>query len=131
MLKIMQSHLNFLELGLAVALIAATTAPVSAQNVIIINRGSYGVSQPPTVGNFIYGSPIATPVPVDPTTGLMPSRTHNSYPQIRQRVIDSTLVNPVLVNPKIQDSTLVNPVIINNSSYPRYLRRGRVMTHPW
>ncbi|MEC4818711.1 MAG: hypothetical protein SAK29_36370 [Scytonema sp. PMC 1069.18] len=124
----MRSRQNWLGLGLTVALMSATTAPVGAQSVIIINRGtSYEHSQPPAVGSFIYGSPIPTPVPVNPSTGLIPSRVYNTYPQRRYKgdydryprqrysVKDSTIVNPILVNPRVRNSTLVHPVIIKDS----------------
>ncbi len=67
----------------------------------------------------------------DPATELMPSRTYNSYPQVRQKIIDSTVVNPILVNPKIQDSTLINPVIVNDSPYRAPVRKRVIITHPW
>lgn len=84
------------------------------------------VSQP-QAAPFIYGSPIPPPVPVNPVTGQIPNNTSNtsnnyySYPDPyysgRGRVDNSTLINPTLVNPRINDSTLVNPVIINDSGY--------------
>ncbi|MCC5628690.1 hypothetical protein LC613_11510 [Nostoc sphaeroides CHAB 2801] len=86
------------------------------------------------MGSFIYGSPIATPMPVDPTTGLIPQRTdyyNYSYPQIRQNVRNSTLINPTLINPAIRDSTIVNPVIIDNSWHRRSFsgERSRVFIY--
>ncbi|GAB1540267.1 hypothetical protein NUACC21_29360 [Scytonema sp. NUACC21] len=147
---------NLLGLGFAVALVTAITAPASAQNWVDINRGAtYGVTQPPAVGNFIYGSPIPTPIPVNPVTGLTPNHSQNlypqgyySYPQGRYKIIDSTIVNPVLVNPQIRNSTLVNPVIVKDGPYhysPYYrrvspyhspIRKQRVIithpkTYPW
>lgn len=124
---------SLLGLGFAVTIATAITAPVSAQSVIIINGGgTYDVQHPPSVGNFIYGSPISTPVPVNPSTGLIPSRTYHSYPhsypKIRHRVIHG---NPILVNPHIRNSTIVNPVIVKDSPYytPRRERRV-IITHP-
>ncbi len=120
---------------MTLAVMSAAIAPASAQQVIIIN-GNSGVSRSPAVGTFIYGSPIPTPILVDPATGLRP-RSNNysnySYPQTRQQVGNSTLINPTLINPTIQDSTLVNPVIINNS-WRRTPFRGRsrvILNYPW
>ncbi|MEH2078908.1 MAG: hypothetical protein V7K89_02485 [Nostoc sp.] len=138
MLKIKHSQLNWLLAGMTLAVMGVSITPASAQSVIVID-GGYGVRQSPAVGSFIYGSPIPTPMPVDPTTGLIPQRNYYrdySYPQFRQNVRNSTLVNPTypnysypqfrqnlrnstLINPTIRDSTLVNPVIINNNSWHR------------
>ncbi len=44
-----------------------------------------------------------------------------AYPggQSRYEIEDSTLVNPVIVNPQIRDSTLINPVIVEpGRTYP-------------
>jgi len=134
-IKLSQPH--WLRAGITLVLMSTVIAPASAQQVIVIDRNNpFGVSQPPAVGSFIYGSPIPTPMPVDPTTGLLPSRTvyPNYYPQVRRnRFNNSTLVNPTLINPTIRDSTIVNPVIINNS-WRRTPFRGRsrvIITHPW
>ncbi|MBD2564983.1 MULTISPECIES: hypothetical protein [Nostoc] len=112
MLKIKHSQLNWLLAGMTLAVMGVTIAPAAAQRVIVID-GGYGIRRSPAVGSFIYGSPIPTPMPVDPATGLMPQRNNYpdySYPQVRQNVRNSTLINPT-----IRDSTVVNPVIINNS----------------
>jgi hypothetical protein len=117
MLKIKHSQLKWLLAGMTLGVMGVTTAPAFAQSVIVID-GAYGVKRSPTVGSFIYGSPIPTPMPVNPATGLMPQRNDYqdySYPQFRYNVRNSTLINPTLINPAIRDSTLVNPVIINNS----------------
>lgn len=132
MLKI-KHFFPFIGAGLTLAVINTTITPVSAQRVIVIDGShSFGYSQQPPVSSFIYGSPIPTPMPVDPATGLMPrSSSYQSYPRVRQKVInDATLFNPTLINPIIQDSTLVNPVIINNSWRRTPLRRSRVIVHP-
>ncbi|MDZ8091709.1 MAG: hypothetical protein RM049_04865 [Nostoc sp. DedQUE04] len=134
MLKIKHSQLNWLLAGMTLAVMGVSIAPASAQRAfgidggygvrrshstqrVFVNDGGYGVRQSsPSVGSFIYGSPIPMPMPVDPTTGLMPQRNHYrdySYPQFRQNIRNFTPINPT-----IRDSTLVNPVIINNS-WPR------------
>ena len=106
MFKNAKAQPYFLGLGAAIALLGALAAPASAQSVIIINNGStpyYGRNHSrPTVGNFIYGSPIATPVPVNPVTGHTPTQSRFSRPhRRRRRVYNSTFINPVLVNPTI------------------------------
>ncbi|MBW4687376.1 MAG: hypothetical protein KME40_20245 [Komarekiella atlantica HA4396-MV6] len=142
MLKIKHSQLNLLGVGISLAVMSAI-APAFAQPVIVID-GASGISRScgaachqtsPAVGSFIYGSPIPTPMPVDPATGLMPRRINhpNFYPRLRQNVDNSTLINPTLINPTIRDSTLVNPVIINNSWRRTPFNRGRsrvIITYP-
>ncbi|MBD0263579.1 MAG: hypothetical protein ICV78_12890 [Tolypothrix sp. Co-bin9] len=100
----------------------------------IYYNNSIRVNQPPTFGNFIYGSPIPTPIPVNPSTGLIPSHSnyYYSHPRIRQNVRNSTFVNPVLVNPTIRNSTLINPTIVRDSSRRSPVRRSRVIyNYPW
>ncbi|WP_193199342.1 hypothetical protein [Nostoc sp. MG11] len=133
MLKIKHSQLNLLGASISLAVMSAI-APAFAQPVIVID-GASGVSRSPAVGSFIYGSPIPTPMPVDPATGLMPRRINHPdfYPRLRQNVDNSTLINPTLTNPTIRDSTLVNPVIINNSWRRTPFNRGRsrvIITYP-
>ncbi|HYX13849.1 MAG TPA: hypothetical protein VE944_05655 [Nostoc sp.] len=143
MLKIKHSQLNWLLAGMTLAVVGVSIAPASAQRVIVID-GGYGVRRrceaacrqtSPPVGSFIYGSPIPTPMPVDPATGLMPQRNNYPdyyYPQFRQNVRNSTLINPTLINPAIRDSTIVNPVIIDNSWHRRSFSggRSRVFVYP-
>ncbi|MBN4006898.1 hypothetical protein [Nostoc sp. LPT] len=152
MLKIKHSQLNWLLTGMTLAVMGVSIAPASAQSVIVID-GGYGVRQSPAVGSFIYGSPIPTPMPVDPATGLISQRNHYrdySYPQFRQNLRNSTLINPTYpdysypqfrqnvrnftpINPTIRDSTLVNPVIINNSWRRTPFSGGRsrvIITYP-
>jgi hypothetical protein len=94
----------------------------------IYYNNSIRENQPPSVNNFIYGSPIPTPIPVDPTTGLTPSRSSGYYyPPYRQNVRNSTFLNPVLVNPTIQNSTLINPTIVRDSWGRTPIRRSRVI----
>ncbi|RCJ22166.1 hypothetical protein A6S26_22665 [Nostoc sp. ATCC 43529] len=135
MVKIKHSQFYLLGAGISLAVMSAAIAPASAE-IIIIDSGS-GIRQSPAVGSFIYGSPIPTPMPVNPATGLTPQRidyyNNYSYPVIRQRVRNSTLINPTLVNPTIRNSTLVNPVIINNSWRRTPFSGGRsrvIITYP-
>jgi len=128
---------------LGMVLITATTAPAAAQSVVVQRGFATGVThvpvaspyiyQPPATASYIYGSPIPTPVPVNPVTGLAPSTSnYYSYP-VRRNVVDSTLVNPVLVNPTIRNSTLINPVIVNDPVYraPVGYGRSRVIYYPY
>ncbi|WP_375505129.1 hypothetical protein [uncultured Nostoc sp.] len=156
MLKIKHLQLNWLEAAMSLAVMGVSIAPASAQSVIVIDGAygarrspavgsfiygnpiltpDYGVRRSPAVGSFIYGSPIPTPMPVDPATGLMPQRNNYPdyyYPQFRQNVRNSTLINPTLINPAIRDSTIVNPVIIDNSwrRTPFSGGRSRVFIYP-
>jgi hypothetical protein len=124
------SHLSFLALGIATAL--GLASPASAQTSTIIYQGTttYDNYRQPTVTNFIYGSPIPTPVPVNPITGQIIDSSNysipqvrryrqHSYPPVRQNFTNSTFVNPVLVNPRIHNSTIINPTIVNDSYYHR------------
>jgi hypothetical protein len=108
---------------------------VPAQSGIVVEQGYYypGATQSTNAAPFVYGSPIPTPMPVNPSTGLMPSNTTtnyyysypaNSYP-LRSRVEDSTLINPTLINPRIKDSTIINPVIVNDPVYRIPVRHQR------
>ncbi|WP_339461177.1 hypothetical protein [Nodularia spumigena] len=129
MLKIKHLQLNWLVIGIIFPVISATMTPAAAGSVIIINN-TVRINQPPAVGSFIYGSPISTPMPVDPRTGLIPTRRsdrdYHSYPVVKPNVNpNSGLINPTLINPVIQNSTLVNPVIFHNNSQQPTLLRGR------
>ncbi|MEA5596393.1 hypothetical protein [Rivularia sp. UHCC 0363] len=117
MFKNAKAQPYFLGLGIAIAFIGAVATPASAQSVIIINGGNsdYG-RQHPTVGNFIYGSPIFTPVPVNPATGQIPTQSYFSQPYTT-RIYNPTYINPVLVNPTMIKSPR------NQRRYYRNLRR--------
>lgn len=133
--------------GLSMTLLSATT-PAFAQRTtsirvpyrsgVVVERGYYGgVSQPYGAAPYIYGSPISTPMLVNPSTGTLPSNRsydyYHSYPdnfyRVRGRVDNSTLINPTLVNPRINDSTLINPVIVNQPVYrvPVYEERSPII----
>ncbi len=107
MFKNVKAQPYCLGFGVAVALVSTVFTPVSAQSVIIINGGTsyYRRNDNPTVRNFIYGSPISTPVPVNPVTGNIHTDSYYSKPHRKRKVYNSTITNPVLVNPVIiQDS---------------------------
>lgn len=154
-LKVLQAYL--LRLGLTAVAAAATllgvsATPAAAEIKIIGGADFYGGSQSPSVGGFIYGSPIPTPIPVNPATGFAPNPAHNSYPHRvyhsypeydyysypdddyydrrgRYYDRDTILVNPVLVNPSVKNSTLVNPTIID--SYGRKPVRNHIIIKSW
>ncbi|PSB04787.1 hypothetical protein [Merismopedia glauca] len=82
--------------------------------------------------NWIYGSPIPAPMPVNPITGsAVNSQSYNGY-IIRQplnrsyrRINNSILVNPTVINSQVSNSVLVNPVVVDtDSDLPVYLRRS-------
>jgi hypothetical protein len=133
--KILSAASAITPLVFGAVLVTMPSAPVAAQSVVFNQEAPYRVSQPQMVGSFIYGSPIPTPMPVDPVTGFSVRRTPlnswNSTPTRRTgTVVNSTLVNPVLVNPTIRDSTLINPVILN-SGYRRVNIPSRVIVVPY
>lgn len=120
MFKNAKAQPYFLGFGVAIGLIGAVAAPASAQSVVIINGSTpyYGSNQNPTVGNFIYGSPIPTPVPVNPAMGHIPTQSYFSQPYTQRKVYNSTFINPVLVNPVILKSPR------NQKRYRNLRRRG-------
>ena len=156
MLKIQPWQVKAIPLTLGMALLSIVTGTASAQAVLdrgmtykysgIVAQLAYpsSVNQPTEAAPYIYGSPISPPMPVNPSTGLMPSNTsnssnndRNSYPEPyysgRGRVNNSTLINPTLVNPRINDSTLINPTIINDSGYygvPVRQERSLIIVEP-
>ncbi|MDH6063279.1 hypothetical protein [Umezakia ovalisporum] len=133
MLKIRHLSLNLLGTGIICCVISHTITLAAAQGLMITNNPAK-VTQPAAVGSLIYGSPIPIPMPVDPRTGLIRSRSdgdYHSYPIIIPSVngnfglTNQTSINPI--NPIIRNSPLVNPVMINNSPYGvRSIRRSRV-----
>ena len=131
MFKKAKAQQYFSGFGIALALMGFATAPVSAQSVIIINGDTpyYGGNHHPNAGNFIYGSPISTPVPVNPVTGQIPTGRHFSKPYRKRKVYNSTFINPILVNPTI---------IKDSRRDYRYLRRRSrqtgsriIINSPW
>ncbi|HEY9794769.1 MAG TPA: hypothetical protein V6D30_03935 [Leptolyngbyaceae cyanobacterium] len=101
-------------LTLGVALLTVTGMPAEARPVVI-------QSSPPT--SFIYGSPIPSPVPVNPVTGQPSSLSSYGYRDYNHNLIrrplgntirNSTLINPTVIDSTISDSVLIDPVIINS-----------------
>jgi len=91
--------------------------------------------------SVIYGSPIPSPIPMNPVTGQpcafssggssyrnYRDRDYTRYKEpIRGTIRDSTLINPTIIDSTISDSVLVDPVIIDTPrSTRRRSRSGRV-----
>jgi len=129
-------------LTLGAALLVAWVPPASAIPLVIQSGNYIQRVQQPSIGSFIYGSPIPTPMPVNPLTGEIISGFNNYYPyyygiRTPQRVpvsgtiYNSTLVNPTLVNPNIYNSVIINPTIVPSSVYPSpYIGRRGIIYHP-
>jgi hypothetical protein len=123
---------------LGASLLLSINVPASA-NPVVLQSCSY--SQTPSA-HFIYGSPISTPVPVNPYTGIATtSPVNQSYGGCNFRNVNppsgliqnSILVNPTLVNPNISNSVIVSPGIVNSPIYPdTYIQRSRfIYRYPW
>lgn len=123
-LKLLNMACNVVPMSLGVILLTSGGMSVKAQPVIV-------QSQP--CANFIYGSPIPTPVPVNPYTGRPCSVSSSTIVVTPGRGIlrNSTLINPTVINSTISNSVLVNPVIINSPRFPqRTLRRATIIYNP-
>jgi hypothetical protein len=106
----------------------AAIAPQAAQaQIIIINPSPYPAIPPqPQSGTFIYGSPIPTPIPVNPVTGqpTIFDRRVSNYPTVRPG--RGAVFSPNRVGISVGGTTrrttrrtstiIVNPTIINPSS---------------
>ncbi|HEY9711757.1 MAG TPA: hypothetical protein V6D48_26350 [Oculatellaceae cyanobacterium] len=110
-------------LSLGVALLTSAQMPVAAKPVVVV--------QPPLPSTSIIGSPIPSPVPVNPYTGKMCAFSPNEcrgYDTViipgRQVIRRQTLINPRVINSRVSDSVLVNPVIINSPGYSQGTFRG-------
>ncbi|PAX60601.1 hypothetical protein [Brunnivagina elsteri] len=160
------SNLIFLALGVSATLTATLTmtSPASAQSSTIIYQRTttydnyhepsviYQHTQTserdfqPYVTNFIYGSPISTPFPVNPYNGQIIQGNdnfyHNSYsqrrviiqPRVRRYIKDTTLINPIFFNPNIRNSTIINPRILNPHHHyygnPVHRNSGTIFIQP-
>jgi hypothetical protein len=127
------SGLGVLTVGLASLLVQA--AP-SLANPVIYDYGNYRSYPYPSdrgYSNFIYGSPIPAPVPVNPVTGavVFPDSHNDSNgmeERVRQRyrqINNSVLIRPTVIDSEVNDSVLVYPTIVETDGYPPvYLRRS-------
>jgi hypothetical protein len=135
-----ESHLLNLTLGIGAML--ALTSPSFAQSTIIYQRtttyDNYTHPISPPGGQSLF-PPKTNLFDLNPTNTLFSNNRSNNIlfpevrvyrrPHIRQYVNDSTLVNPVLVNPNIKNSTIINPIIINNPQRRRQPRKGSVFMY--
>ncbi len=128
MLKIWK---KFIYTSAITALVTGYCFPAYSQ--IIFNQRRVYIQTDRPAASYIYGSPIPTPILVNPTNGL-PSGSStiyydNNYPMRNypNRVI---LTNPNSSRLIYNNSTLVNPVIIQNPSYPRgWIRRSEIINN--
>lgn len=103
--------------------IANWVSPACAD--MFITGGYFYPQGQQTPSTMIYGSPIPAPMPVNSVTGSLTSSTSYDkvypgyYGRVTGGVVDSTLINPTVVNSPIYNSTLINPTIIDSSRYPR------------
>jgi hypothetical protein len=107
-------------LTLGVALLTATGLSVEARPVFV---------QPASCSTSIIGSPIPSPVPMNPVTG-QPCAFSPYSPVItpgRGVIRNSTLINPTVINSRVSNSVLVNPVIINSPRSPYGIVRPPVI----
>jgi len=129
LLRSQQSCLNWFRqadaltpLTLGIVLLTSVGMPVEARPVVVQVQS---VVQSPSCASYIYGSPIPTPMPVNPLTGQACSSV--STPA-RGVIENSILINPTVINSTISDSVLVDPVIINSPRSSRtILTRDRVI----
>ncbi len=102
----------------------------------------YGNPYPATTiyqnpSHTIYGSPISSPIPVNPITGSADNYSNSYYypgystvvpNSVRGNVVNSTLLYPTVINSSVSDSVLVNPVFVNQTGYPgSYIQRSRII----
>lgn len=84
-------------LPLGIALINPT--PAAAQSTIIINGGGnypnrdYRRTSQPQAAPYIYGSPIPSPIPVNPATGLTPRPSDRYSDPAFRREQNTTIIN--------------------------------------
>ncbi len=70
-------------LTLGVTVLTGAISPAKAQLIIQQGVPTYGVPQhgfpQPSSGSFVYGSPIPSPIPINPTTGMSDRGSSNNY----------------------------------------------------
>lgn len=120
MLKIWK---KFIYTSAITALVTGYCFPAYSQ-IIFGQRRIYIQTDRPSA-SYIYGSPIPTPILVNPTNGL-PSRSSTVYYDNNYPV--RNYPNRVIIYNN--NSTLVNPVIIQNPSYPNgWIRRSEIINN--
>lgn len=84
--------------------------PSAVQSQIIIINPAPVVPQPQS-GTFIYGSPIPTPVPVNPVTGkpTIFDRNPNPYPVVQPRRQQQIIVTPTRDRFSRTNTIIINP----------------------
>jgi hypothetical protein len=120
--------------------VAILNAPSPVEAIpLIVQQGNcnQGFQQLPS--SFIYGSPIGTPMPVNPISGS-PNFGNNSYPNcnfgypvpLGGTIQNSVLINPTVINSQVYDSVLVNPTVVNQPVYggPYYRRLPNIYNYP-
>lgn len=114
-------------LTLGFAMLTGANSPVNARpSVIIRNRPTYVIPRPST-GNWIYGSPIPSPIPVNPVTGFSNNYYSDYYPGyypvnpgFSVRVNGGVFSSPLIrVNPRFDHLRPINPGIIRPRVYQR------------
>ncbi|MEC4852486.1 MAG: hypothetical protein SAJ12_15990 [Jaaginema sp. PMC 1079.18] len=106
--------------------------PAVAQSQIIIINPSPVITQPQSA-TYIYGSPIATPIPVNPVTGkpTIFDRNPNLIVQPQPQIIVTPQPrrvyrnNTIIVNPNGQ-YYYPNPYPVNQNSYFYYDSSGNI-----
>jgi hypothetical protein len=132
------SGLGVLTLGSL--LVLAHGLPTSA-NPIRINYPINGYQPYPGYTNWIYGSPIPAPMPVNPVTGSsVNSQFYHGYIITQPRrfkrsdrhINNSILVSPTVINSQFSNSVLVNPTIVDtDSDIPIHIRKYDGYVHQY
>ncbi len=125
-------------LGAPLALGAIALFPSAVQSqIIIINPNPYPVRPQPQSGTFIYGSPIPTPIPVNPVTGkpTIFERNSNPYPVVQPRRRRRVIVTPTRDRVSRTNTIIINPsgqyyyqnsYPVNQNSYFYYDSSGNI-----
>lgn len=82
--------------------------PSGVQSQIIIINPAPVIPQPQS-GTFIYGSPIPTPVPVNPVTGKPTIFDRNPYPVVQPRRQQQIIVTPTRDRFSRTNTIIINP----------------------
>ncbi|MGJ3250179.1 MAG: hypothetical protein ACFE0J_03450 [Elainellaceae cyanobacterium] len=111
-------------MGLFATLPATAEVVISGQSQVA-GRGIYVDLERNPHSHIRYGDRVPTVRISEPGTTIRVIRRspYSRYNRPSRVIIDSTLVNPVVVDSTIIDSTLVNPVIVESDRYGRYRHR--------